>query len=284
MPKLYAFPKFSYADNLGIRLGGPGLGNLLFPLARAIVYSHKNNIPMINPTWINIKVGPIIRKERDKRFYFNLFEPAGITGFKKYFLLNTLKKVPESHISEINSDKDAIMVFSSLRNYFEDIKYDHEIVKEKILKIVKNRFLDRIDPAYNCIGLHLRLGDFTASQRMNLNWCIEVIRQVRKVIGSKTVLLFSDGKDADLDEIFRNINHIEKVFFGNAISDLIALSRCEFLIASDSTFSGWVAYLGRMPVIFQKRHFNAIYYKKHEIEILSERTEEVQNLLKATGI
>lgn len=283
MSTLYAFPKFSYGDNLGIRLGGPGLGNLLFPFARAIVYSYKHNIPMINPTWPNIKVGPITRKERDKRFYLNLFEPVGMNGFKKYFLLNTLKMIHETRLSEINLEKNTILVFSGLRNYFDDIRYDHEIIKEKILTVIKKRFLQKIDPEYDCIGLHLRLGDFNTNQRMDFNWCVEVIRQVRKFTGPKTVLLFTDGTDADLVEIFRNINNIEKVFFGNAISDLIALSRCEFLIASDSTFSGWAAYLGRMPVIFQKRHFNAIYYNKHEIEILSERTEEVQNLLKAAG-
>ena len=87
MSRLFVFPKFSQGDHFGIRLGGPGLGNLLFPFARAIIYSNKNNIPLINPTWPNIKVGPVLRNERDKRFYIDLFKTTGITGPYKYYLL-----------------------------------------------------------------------------------------------------------------------------------------------------------------------------------------------------
>ena len=280
MSRLYVFPKFSQGDNLGIRLGGPGLGNLFFPFARAVIYSHENNIPMINPTWPNIKIGPILRNERDKRFYLNLFKSAGIKGPQKYYLLNTIGKIQESdEISLNNIDRNSIIVFSGLRNYFQDIKPHYTLVKEKILSIVKTKYLQNIDADYDCIGIHLRLGDYSKERRNDLEWSLEVIRQMRKALGQKRVLLFSDERESELGEILNKINNVEVGFFGNAISDLVAMSRCRYLIASDSTFSAWAAYLGRMPVIFQKRHFGTVLYEKNEFELVLDNPTDLPSHL-----
>ena len=285
MPRIYTFPKFSQGDHFGIRLGGPGLGNLFFPFARAVIFSHLNDLPMINPTWPNIKIGPIIRNERDKRFYLNLFKSTGIKGPQKYYLLNTIGKIQESdEISLNNIDKNSIIVFSGLRNYFQDIQPHYALVKKKILSIVKTQYLKKIDPDYDYIGIHLRLGDYSKERRNDLEWSLEVVRQMRKVIGQKKVLLFSDERESELSEILGKINNVEVAFFGNAISDLIAMSRCRYLIASDSTFSAWAAYLGRMPVIFQKRHFGPILYRENEFELVLENPNNLPGLLDASRI
>lgn len=282
MSRLYAYPKFSHGDQFGIRLGGPGLGNLFFPFARAIIYADKYNIPLINPTWPNIKVGPILRNERDKRFYLNLFNTTGITGPRKYYLLNTIHKTLES--DKIPANKDTIIVFSGLGNYFNDIKTHYSLVKERILTIVKEHYLKNIDTEYDCIALHLRMGDYTEKRRIDLEWCLEVIHQLRMAVGEKRVLLFTDERDSEIGEILNKIQKADIAFFGNAISDLIAMSRCKFLIASDSTFSGWAAYFGRMPVIFQKRHFGPVYPEKDEFEIVLDNPNDLNkffNVLKS---
>ena len=56
---------------------GGGLGNLLFIFARSIVLAEKINSQIIWPTWPSIKVGPWIRREKDKRFYGDLFKMMG---------------------------------------------------------------------------------------------------------------------------------------------------------------------------------------------------------------
>lgn len=66
----YIYPKLSEKDCMLFRLGGAGLGNILFTYARAVIYVQKHeNAEMIWPTWFSFKLGPILRHESDKRFY-----------------------------------------------------------------------------------------------------------------------------------------------------------------------------------------------------------------------
>jgi hypothetical protein len=259
--KLFIFPKFSFADEFGIRLGGAGLGNLLFAFSRAVIYSHKSNIPLINPTWPSLKVGPYLRFEKDKRSYTGLFDPIGINGFKKYILLNSMKHLPESILENgISQETGGIIYVSGLKNYFQDLKGYHNLIYETLISIIKNKHLRKIESyPFNCVGIHLRLGDYPQHLRLSNEWCIQKISQIRKFVGQDIkVLIFTDGTRSEISEILA-LPNTERADFGSSISDIIALSRCKILIASDSTFSGWASYLGRMPVIYKTCHFTGIY-------------------------
>lgn len=52
----YVYPKLSEKDLGFIRLGGAGLGNLLFTYARALVYARDHGCQMIWPTWPSVKL------------------------------------------------------------------------------------------------------------------------------------------------------------------------------------------------------------------------------------
>ena len=56
----------------------------MFVTARAYSYAKKYDAKFMNPTWFKLNVGPYIRREKDKRQYFGLFEQVGITGVKKW--------------------------------------------------------------------------------------------------------------------------------------------------------------------------------------------------------
>lgn len=56
-----------------------------------------------------------------------------------------------------------------------------------------------------------------------------------------------------------SLPNVERCFFGNAFADMWAISKCKFVIASDSTFSAWGAFLGQLPILFSKRHFPPVY-------------------------
>ena len=77
--------KFSKIDLFDFRLGGPGLGNLLFPWARGVIFARKNNIPVLSPNWKTFKIGTYLRSEKDKRTYNDLFVKNGKSGFSKYY-------------------------------------------------------------------------------------------------------------------------------------------------------------------------------------------------------
>ena len=93
----YTFVSLGRLESLGIRLGGAGLGNILFPWARALVYAQENHCIRIQTTWKNLKIGTFLRKEKDKRLYFDLFrEKDGVSGLEKFWLLNFSKQVKYS--------------------------------------------------------------------------------------------------------------------------------------------------------------------------------------------
>ena len=69
----YTFVSLGRFESIGLRFGGAGLGNILFPWARALVYTKKYNLTRIKTTWFNLKIGPFLRLERDKRVYSDLF-------------------------------------------------------------------------------------------------------------------------------------------------------------------------------------------------------------------
>ena len=63
------------------------------------------------------------------------------------------------------------------------------------------------------------------------------------------IYIFSDAENTELEEIL-DIDNCKRAYFGSAISDMIALSRCKVLVSSASTFSMWASFLGQMPTIW----------------------------------
>ena len=67
----YTFVSLGRLESIGVRLGGAGLGNILFPWATAIVYAKIHNLTRLQTTWKNLKIGTFLRIDRDKRIYFD---------------------------------------------------------------------------------------------------------------------------------------------------------------------------------------------------------------------
>ena len=114
----YTFASLGKFESIGVRLGGAGLGNILFPWATALVYAKNNNLQRIQTTWKNLKIGTFIRKERDKRMYMDLFiDDDGVSGFKKFWLLNFTNQVK---------------CFSGMDRLFDPFRNDHVFVKSEL--------------------------------------------------------------------------------------------------------------------------------------------------------
>ena len=81
--------KYVYAD-----LPRTGLCNMLFPWARAVLYARNHSLPLLAPEWVKLgRIGPWLRGERDKRYYFGQFTNEGyIRGLKKWWALHFEKK------------------------------------------------------------------------------------------------------------------------------------------------------------------------------------------------
>jgi len=243
----YTFASLGKFESLGVRLGGAGLGNILFPWATALVFAKNNNLERIQTTWKNIKIGTFLRKERDKRMYMDLFTgDDGISGVKKFWLLNFTNQVK---------------YFSDMDSLFEPFKNDHVLIKTELLNIISPHHVKKATEFNNnSIAIHIRMGDFRTpdnedvlrkgdwNYRLPIQWYKNIISKIREV-SDIPIYIFSDAKNTELEEIL-DVNNCKRAYFGSAISDMLALSNARVLVSSSSTFSMWASFLGQIPTIW----------------------------------
>lgn len=277
---IYVYPKFRSRIDIGIRIGGMGLANCLLVYARALCLAKKLNAQMIFPTWEQFNLGPYLRQESDKRHYFNIFKKEGIVSWKKYFLLNSLHKISENELSRIEHLKyqNLLIEVKGVQPYFKDLIADRDFIVENLLKLIHPFRLKEvhISSFSRKIGIHIRLGDYHPSAQKSLNWYLEIIRQIDLHTNSGLeFLLFSDGKPKELTQLLNYSSRIECIHFGSSIADLVALSKCEFIIGSNSTFSAWASFMGNKMLLIPEpkgylNDFSGLdYFVLDEVPILS---------------
>ena len=255
----YVYPKLSSKDLFFIRFGGAGLGNLLFAYGRALDYAKKNGCRVIWPTWPSLKIGPYLRREKDKRHYIGLFcnRSGAIGGLKKMWLLLTHKKVDESIADQC--PENGIVVFEKFIGSFKPIREAHVQMREALYTNLRDKTVLQFD-ATGAVLLHVRLGDFGKvteaelkagkhDSRLPITWYCEMLKQIRDICGTTVpAYVFSDGTDEELSSLL-SMENVQRKTFGNAIADIIALSKAPLFIASGSSFSMWARYLGRQNTI-----------------------------------
>lgn len=249
-------------------LHNAGLGNRLFPWARCRVFSHVHHVPMLRPTWAQLKIGPFLRGESDLRLYLHWTKtvPTEIGGIRKIWVRLIAQELPEPHG---NRDKNLsvnhgyeVVTFRGERDHFADLKGWSEFLMRSLREVVTDRYLQRSDALkYIPIGMHIRRGDFreaesdgefqtTGGLRTPLTWFVQALRSVRRAVGCVIpAYVFSDGTPRELEGIVSE-PEVKFASTGNAAADLLALSRSRVLIGSGgSSFTAWSAYFGGMPVI-----------------------------------
>ena len=245
---LYAYPL----------VGRTGLCNMLFPWARAFVFARKHKCSIIAPQWTTFnRIGPWLRRERDKRYYTGQFTNDGyVKGLHRWVALmsNITRRITENdwNLGEIDS---GIVVFRGLGNYFNDFAEDAEIVKQELLKIVSPNILlalDRLPTRF--IGVHIRAGDFVSTgQNMPLDYYMRGIEAARELVKeTMPVLVFSDAKQGQLDSLTQAAD-VKIMPPAPAIHDVLALSRSSALVGTNhSSFSEWAVFLGGMKSIWSR--------------------------------
>jgi len=259
---VYHSPKLSKFDFGVVRSPGPGLGNLMFPLARAILQSKKFDDIMIDPTWPQLKLGPFIRRENDNRIYINLFKWRGLSGWMRWLKAKFLPKVCESQLLEKrNSVGNYVVQYEGLGNYFKDISDGQEAIKAWINLNAKKK--GEIKESYD-IACHIRLGDFGTKEnpknkpghvvRQSWDWYRKAIDEAVKLsnVSSPKIYLFTDES---YDAVIKELNLPCKVIADpskNAITAIINMSRAKVIITSRSTFSQWAVFIGNGLAIWNK--------------------------------
>ena len=272
--KTYFYPDLSDYDFGWFRLSGPGLANCMFVAARAYILSRRENAGYISPTWTKLSPGTFLRREKDKRVYFKIFNKLGISGFKKIRLLLAGKLRPGSR---------RVKQIRGMGEYFDDLNEHMDLVHEFIEKITRKEIIENVRPEAlkDSIAIHVRLGDYSPEMRVDILWYVNLVKEILSIKPSQQFLLFSDGSDEELRELLA-LPNVRRAFYGNAYADMYAISKCKWVIASDSTFSAWGAFMGERPILFNKRHFKRVFRDRVPEAVLGDSTripDEFKTLL-----
>jgi hypothetical protein len=249
-------------------LPSSGLGDKLFVWARCRIFSHLNKARMLAPDWGQFRLGALVRREKDPRFYCGLFKdhPQDIRGIKKLGIQLNLRREPEPlDLAGYRLKDDATDILVEFRNqldFFKRMSGWNNFILGELRAIIRNNLLQQIDNTpVSDIGIHVRRGDFKEARierdlltegniRTPISWFVESLEQVRSAAGFIVpAFVVSDGSEKELAELLRmqNVKYFKPK---NAIVDLMLLSKAKILLASGgSNFSAWASYLGQMPTI-----------------------------------
>ncbi|MBL4627953.1 MAG: hypothetical protein JKY00_07935 [Roseicyclus sp.] len=249
--------------DLGVaRAPGPGLGNLLFPIARALVGQQAMGGTFVFPTMRQVKIGPYLRFERDKRTYGDTLRRRSpgetATWVKAAFL-------PKTGEGAATRSAKAI-AYAGMADQFHSLPDDPSLIRDFLLRASRRPMAKQ---SYD-IAIHFRKGDFAApaqghsgqSVQLPIEWYRAAYTKARDWLGkdNPSVVLFTD---ADPPATAAELG-IEAVQFeppGNALTSLVAMSRAKVLIPSRSTFSLWAQYLGQSTT-FWPEGFDLQTYKR----------------------
>jgi hypothetical protein len=228
---------------------------------RALAFASEKGYRFVYPTWASFKLGPYIRREKDKRFYGNLFrnKNGALGGIGKAWRRLVCHKVNEK---DAKSAKDGDMIV--FKKYIPTLKAAGLLPYASLIRedLVKNCCKKYTLPEgiRGAIAMHVRLGDFTRTTENALRegkencsspiaWYVHTVKKIRDAVGYDVpVVLFSDGRDEELAELLA-LPAVSRAFCGNAINDILAMGEAPLLIASGSTFSLWGRFLGKMSAI-----------------------------------
>lgn len=254
-------------------VGRSGLANMLLPWARCEVFCKTKKLPMLAPQWAQPKLGPLLRREKDKRFYMGLFKNDGyINGPLKWFLLASAVKISEAEVSNNNGEfhdglknKNSIVVFKGLGRYFTDLAGQAGFLHERLKGILSDSCRERLvdAPADAFVAVHIRRGDKpmlpfgteppknTMHWAIATEWYVSCIRQVQEAMGGEMpVIIFTDAAASEIKSILELPNvHLAEP--NSAIVDILLMAKARVLITSaSSTFSMWASFLGGMPSVW----------------------------------
>src|SRR5438552_6258041 len=128
---------YAYAD-----LGRTGLGNMFLPWARCEIFRQGWHVPMLAPRWTAPKLGPLLRREKDKRYYLRLFKKDGyVKGLARLGVLLTARKIAESDFvpgveDAVRGDRKTLVVFSGLEGMFQPLLGNRELIEHRLMEML----------------------------------------------------------------------------------------------------------------------------------------------------
>ena len=243
-----------------------GLGNKLLVWARALVFSHLNELPLFVSNWADVKIGPFLRNEKSMRQYWGYFVKTNQPSFLRRLVFTLSKSVDDPHLRRLAViDEKLLYVFRGMPawpDYFKDLREFRGLITEEFYRNVapKYRSLELLQEA-PVIGVHVRRSDFresaagemignTCNQRTSLDYYIRTVEAIRYIQGAQLpVTVFTDGREDEIAGLL-SLPGVKIAAKNPDIVDLMLLSRSRYIVVSPgSTFSYWAAFVSNASVI-----------------------------------
>jgi Glycosyl transferase family 11 len=289
------------------KLPKAGLGNQLFPLMKASVFAHLNELPLLVANYRQIRIGTYLRGEKSKRQYHSCF------NFQKNILedLNTHLRIIFSKalvIHEPPLEKFSVLASNSNYrfeivpnwvNYFEHLKDHRQLVKTLLHNHLRKEILQELERLPSpIIGVHIRMGDFrklaqdedfskVGAVRTPEEYFVNTIQSIRSIHGTKLpVSIFTDGFRHEFKNLL-NLGNITFVEGNRDIVDMLLLSKSKIIVTSaGSTFSYWSGFLSEAPIIMHPDHIHQPLRAAHDTfagyeGVFDDQNDKLTNSIKA---
>jgi hypothetical protein len=251
-------------------IGSAGLGNGLFPWARAEVFARAAQVPVIAPRWASLRIGPYLRQEPEKRHYGNFFASSEhVGGVRGIGVGMFARRFPEGQRESVyeaarRSLLPHVVVFRGLGAMFAPLLVEHGFIRRRLWDMTREPLRPLVDDgACTFIAMHVRRGDITRQgfapgeldavhQYTPLHWFVDIVAALSRagVLQGTSVRVYSDGSVDELEPLLR-CDGVHLQPRQAAITDLWAMSRSRLLVASGfSTFGMWASFLGGMPTLY----------------------------------
>lgn len=237
-----------------------GLGNKLFPVARALVASVSSGIPLVNPIWFSPRGAGLVRGGVDyKSFFGKNWLHGNFTSFPgtlpiTHGLLCRKRSVRISDLHEfrgtyerMGDEVDYVFSWNACHN-FTDLWLHRQVIKDVVFQSALPKLNLPFSGPY--IVVNPRLGnDFVSAEdprdgyRKNpvLFWESGLNEVMRRTL-IRDVVLVSDGPRNQSESLFSHPIHV--VENATAIEDLWILANASAIVAAgNSSFSAWGGFL-----------------------------------------
>jgi hypothetical protein len=251
-------------------VGRAGLGNALFPWARAELFAQRSGARILAPHWPSFRIGPYLRREPDKRRYSGFFRAMHhSSGFSRIAIEAIGRRIPEGRWISISAEIDqsnrpCIVEFSGLIDLFVPLLGEHKFIREQLWNMTAKPLRSKGEEyGGKFIAVHVRRGDITrqgfkrdeltqVNQYTPISWFASMARAVRreKSFRSIPIVIFTDGTYEEVSALCA-IEGVRLHRRQPAIMDLWTLAHAKLLLASGfSTFGMWASFLKGMPTIY----------------------------------
>src|SRR5262249_26060781 len=143
-----------------------GIGNRLFPWARAYLFAKNHGAKLIWPNWEHFRLGALFKggvRWRDfpgKIYLIGNFRPDYdyLTGLRKQVILRTCQKLAELDTHELNERSPQLVVFDGVRGQFLDLAGSQATLKNALINIASPAVMSSLQTRLPPIAVNIRRG------------------------------------------------------------------------------------------------------------------------------